>query len=118
MYDHVAIPVSDLERSRRFYEQALKSFDPKVAFESEGQVVFQLGSGDFFGLRTGQVAPVHVAFAGDRSEVHAFHEAAVAAGGEDNGTPGIRPELHEHYYAAFVKDPDGHNIEVVCHKPE
>ncbi|EEZ29916.1 glyoxalase/bleomycin resistance protein/dioxygenase [Brucella pinnipedialis M292/94/1] len=62
---------------------------------------------------------LHVAFsAGTRSEVDRFYEAAIAAGGRDNGKPGLRPHYHPDYYAAFVLDPDGHNIEVVCHLPE
>ena len=69
----------------------------------------------------GQYAPsnVHVAFRADnRAEVDAFHEAAMAAGGRDNGAPGLRPHYHPNYYGAFVLDPDGYNVEAVCHRPE
>ena len=65
-----------------------------------------------------QKPPVHLAFnAADRATVDAFHEAAITAGGKDNGKPGLRPHYHQHYYGAFVIDPDGNNIEAVCHKP-
>ncbi|MET0208949.1 MAG: VOC family protein, partial [Burkholderiaceae bacterium] len=66
---------------------------------------------------TEQPAPLHLAFvAENRPQVDAFHRAALAAGGQDNGAPGLRPHYHAHYYAAFVIGPDGHNVEVVCHK--
>ena len=64
-----------------------------------------------------EVLPIHVAFRTDRAGVDSFYDAAIAAGGIDNGAPGVRADYHEHYYAAFVHDPDGHNIEAVCHTP-
>ena len=119
MYDHVGLPVRDLEASRRFYDQALGPFGAKVAMELEDGVLYGLESGVLFALRKrDQVAPVHVAFRSDREGVRAFHEAALAAGGTDNGGPGVRPHYGESYYAAYVLDPDGHNIEVVSHAPE
>jgi len=119
MIDHVALPVTDLVRSRRFYEQALEPLGRDVMMEWSGGVLYTLGGGGMLALREQeQVMPIHLAFGADRPGVRAFHDAALAAGGEDNGDPGIRADYHEHYYAAFVKDPDGHNIEAVCHKPE
>jgi catechol 2,3-dioxygenase-like lactoylglutathione lyase family enzyme len=72
-----------------------------------------------FAIRQGEPHPVHVAFSSpDRAIVDAFYEAATAAGGKDNGPPGLRPHYHEHYYGAFVHDPDGYNVEAICHAPE
>jgi catechol 2,3-dioxygenase-like lactoylglutathione lyase family enzyme len=117
MIDHVALPVSDLARSRRFYEQALEPLGGEVAMEPPGGVIYSLAGGGMLGLREQpELVPIHIAFGADRAAVDAFHEAALAAGGEDNGAPGIREHYHENYYAAFVRDPDGHNLEAVCHK--
>lgn len=119
MYDHVKLPVSDLGKSRQFYEQALAPFGLQVMMEMESTVIYTMESGALFAItESGQVAPVHVAFQGDRGKVHEFYDAALAAGGKDNGAPGPRPHYHENYYGAFVHDPDGHNIETVSHKPE
>ena len=129
MIDHVGFAVADSERSKRFYAQALAplgitlimSVPPEKTeaggtahgFGSEGKPYFWVGDNE----RTGE--GTHVAFeAGTRSEVEAFYEAALAAGGQDNGGPGIRPHYHPNYYAAFVFDPDGINVEAVCHRPE
>lgn len=119
MIDHIALNVSDLEKSKAFYSRALAPLGYEVAMEFEGAVglAFQ-GKPDFWLYHRGDVAPVHVAFAAaDRATVSAFHEAAVDAGGTDNGPPGIRAHYHEHYYGAFVHDPDGNNVEAVCHDP-
>jgi catechol 2,3-dioxygenase-like lactoylglutathione lyase family enzyme len=120
MIDHIGISVSDLERSVAFYEKALAPLGYKLIRKFEG---FAAGFGkdgkpDFW-IGPGKISqPVHVAFRADqRSIVKAFYEAAMAAGGKDNGPPGTRPMYHEHYYGAFVHDPDGHNIEAVCHDP-
>jgi catechol 2,3-dioxygenase-like lactoylglutathione lyase family enzyme len=118
MLDHVKLMVSDLERSKRFYEQALAPLGYHVAVEGEGYAA--IGAGDHaipdFWLSVGEVtSPTHVAFRADHAGVESFHEAALEAGGEDNGAPGIRAHYHENYYGAFVRDPDGHNIEAVCH---
>jgi catechol 2,3-dioxygenase-like lactoylglutathione lyase family enzyme len=119
--DHVAIGVSDLERSRAFYAHALVPLGfAEIGPWREGarEVAFGLEEADDFAisLKYGTGAPVHVAFAADRREqVNAFYAAALSAGGTDNGAPGLRPEYSDGYYGAFVLDPDGHNIEAVHH---
>ncbi|MEW6637871.1 MAG: VOC family protein [Actinomycetota bacterium] len=121
MLDHVTVPVSDLVRSRQFYERALSPLGYEVLREFGGPVVGfgREGKPDFWLRQDDGVASVHVAFASpDRATVDAFHAAALAAGGRDNGGPGLRPEYHPTYYGAFVLDPDGHNIEAVRHGPE
>jgi catechol 2,3-dioxygenase-like lactoylglutathione lyase family enzyme len=121
MFDHVGITVSDLERSRAFYASALGPLGIREIMQFDNFVGFGAERPQFWLLegRPGQSAPrVHVAFAAhSRLEVDTFHRSALAAGGADNGAPGLRPEYHEHYYGAFVLDPDGHNIEAVYHRP-
>jgi catechol 2,3-dioxygenase-like lactoylglutathione lyase family enzyme len=119
--DHVNIPVADLTASKAFYASALAPFGYSLVYESESSLGFGLGDGgdedEPFALRLGGAPnlPSHVAFtATSTSQVDAFHAAALAAGGRDNGAPGERP-YGKHYYAAFVLDPDGHNIEAVFH---
>jgi catechol 2,3-dioxygenase-like lactoylglutathione lyase family enzyme len=107
MLDHVTIPVSDLEASRRFYEPLFGQLGATVVMEGPGLAVF--GSDDgMVGLRQREeLLPIHVAFrTKDRSGVDSFYETALRAGGTDNGRPGLRPEIHADYYAAFVHDPD------------
>lgn len=127
MIDHTGVGVSDPVKSRRFYEQALAPLGYRVLMEipvelTGGAVVLGFGvppKPDFW-MNQGapQVPHVHIAFhAETRAAVDAFHRAAIAAGGRDNGAPGLRPHYHEHYYGAFVLDPDGHNIEACCHTP-
>ncbi len=119
MIDHVALPVSDLGRSREFYERALEPLGRDVMMEWPGGVLYTLGGGGMLALREqAELVPIHLAFGTDGAGVRAFHEAALAAGGEDNGAPGIREHYHANYYAAFVRDPDGHNVEAVCHAGE
>ena len=103
-----------------FYERALEPFGVTVVESSQGPGFSIEGGGDFWiGEGEPPAAPVHVAFAAaDRATVDEFHRAAIEAGGRDNGAPGLRPQYHAGYYAAFVIDPDGHNIEMVCHEPE
>jgi catechol 2,3-dioxygenase-like lactoylglutathione lyase family enzyme len=119
--DHVTVGVSDLERSRAFYTRALLPLGFSEITDSPAglpEVEFGLEEAPNFAISTAYPtgAPVHVAFAADRREqVDAFHAAALAAGGRDNGAPGLRPEYSEGYYSAFVLDPDGHNVEAVVH---
>ena len=121
MLDHLGLNVSDLARSKAFYEAALAPLGISVQLEFEDFAVgFGAGGKPFFwiGRRDPVSSGTHVALtAGDRATVDAFHAAALAAGGTDNGAPGLRPHYHEHYWGAFVIDPDGHNIEAVCHEP-
>lgn len=129
MFDHLGLPVSDHATSKRFYERALEPLgyalvmevDPAQAENGEPACGFGPPGepGFWVGREPGTIAPAHVAFAvPTRAGVDAFHAAALAAGGRDNGAPGLRPHYGPHYYAAFVLDPDGHNIEAVCHAPE
>ena len=112
LIDHLALRVRDVRRSRTFYEQALEPFGVKVVESSQGPGFAIEGGGDFWiGEGEPPAAPVHVAFsAADRATVDKFHRAAVEAGGRDNGAPGLRPQYHAGYYAAFVIDPDGNNV--------
>jgi len=129
MIDHLGFPVSEYARSKAFYAQALaplgyslvmevgaehtESKFPAAGFGADGKPDFWIGGEG--GLR----GMLHVAIvATDRAAVDEFHRAALAAGARDNGAPGLRPHYHANYYAAFVLDPDGHNIEAVCHAPE
>ena len=120
MLDHVGIPVSDFERSKRFYEQALSPLGYGLIMEPRRGVVGlgRSGKPDFWVFQGEPSGAVHVAFVADeRATVDAFYEAAIAAGGRDNGRPGLRPEYHPSYYGAFVIDPGGNNIEAVRHGP-
>ena len=129
MLDHVGIPVSDYARSIAFYTRALAPLGigliMEVLPEMTGGKVSAAGFGHdgkpyfWFGDDGAPGEHTHVAFETDsRAKVDAFHAAALAAGGRDNGAPGLRPHYHPDYYGAFVLDPDGHNIEAVCHLPE
>lgn len=119
MIDHIVIPVSDLGASKDFYAKALAPLDYEVILEFPGVVGLGTKGKPDFWLREGMLGDAaHVAFAADRATVDAFHEAALVAGGTDNGGPGVREIYHPHYYGAFVLDPDGHNIEAVCHEPQ
>ena len=117
--DHLTLPVRDLEASRSFYRRALAPFGVKEVEAWGGIGWGPPGRVDFF-IRQGEsTAPLHLAFAApDRATVDAFHAAALAAGGTNNGAPGLRPQYHESYYSSYVIDPDGHNVEAVCHVVE
>jgi catechol 2,3-dioxygenase-like lactoylglutathione lyase family enzyme len=127
MIDHTGFDVSDAAQSRRFYQAALAPLGYKVLMEvpaeaTGGAVVLGLGvppKPDFWLHQGSPQSPrMHVAFrADDRAAVDAFYRAAIAAGGKDNGPPGLRLHYHKDYYGAFVLDPDGHNIEACCHTP-
>ena len=129
MLDHIGITVSDFERSRAFYLAALAPLGYRILKQlpaaagfgvAEGERKSADQAGEFWIAHGAPRAPlVHVAFsAGSRAEVDAFFACAVAAGGTDNGKPGVRPQYHANYYGAFVLDPDGNNVEAVCHLPE
>jgi catechol 2,3-dioxygenase-like lactoylglutathione lyase family enzyme len=128
MIDHVGFPVSDYAKSKAFYEKALTPIGYSLIMEvpaegnpsgAEACGFGKDGKPDFWiGAEGGLAKPIHVALAVEsRSQVDAFYKAALAAGARDNGAPGIRAHYHQNYYAAFVFDLDGHNVEVVCHKP-
>lgn len=129
MIDHIGFAVSDLARARTFYEKALaplgitllmkigsdltEAGGDTLGFSNDDNPYFWIGDNERVGKGT------HVAFAASRrAHVDAFYKAAMTAGGRDNGAPGIREHYHPNYYAAFVLDPDGINVEAVCHKPE
>jgi catechol 2,3-dioxygenase-like lactoylglutathione lyase family enzyme len=125
--DHVTLVVSDYGRSKAFYEKALAplgikpvmDFGQACGFGRDGKPDFWIGSGPASFHRPEHleiITPTHVAFAArDRAEVEAFHKAAIGAGAKDFGAPGVRAHYHPNYYAAFVLDPDGHDIEAVYH---
>jgi len=128
MLDHIGFTVNEFDRSKRFYEVALAPLSITLLMEVTPEQT-GLGSHAGFGAdgkpffwigNHGQPATaVHVAFtAQSRASVNEFYRTALGVGGRDNGAPGLRPHYHEHYYGAFVLDPDGNNIEAVCHKPE
>jgi catechol 2,3-dioxygenase-like lactoylglutathione lyase family enzyme len=120
MLDHTAVNVTDFERGKSFYSKALEPLGYSVALEVGEFAGFADASGFSFGMfRRDPAGGAHVAFAcPDHATVDAFYEAAMEAGGKDNGAPGIRAHYHENYYGAFVHDPDGNNIEAVCQKPQ
>ncbi len=127
MLDHVGLPVSDFARSKAFYTAVfaplgyslVMEVTPEMTGDGSSAAGFGQGKPDFWIGTHDKQARTHVAVvAADRAAVRAFYEAAIAAGAKDNGPPGLRPHYHENYYGAFVLDPDGHNIEAVCHAPE
>ncbi|MFI5010711.1 MAG: VOC family protein [Hyphomicrobiales bacterium] len=127
MLDHIGFAVSDFERSLAFYKSALAPLgyglvmevsrevtggEAHAGFGRDGRPQFWIGTGK------GLSGRLHVAFvARSRADVDAFYAAAIGAGAKDNGKPGLRPHYHPNYYGAFVLDPDGHNVEAVCHAP-
>ena len=130
MIDHTGIPVSDYARSKTFYEQLFAAIGAsllmEVTPERTGAGTWAAGFGrghkPSFWIGSdarGVAAHTHIAFITDsRAKVDAFHATGLAAGGRDNGAPGLRPHYHPDYYGAFITDPDGHNVEAVCHLPE
>jgi len=122
MFDHVGVNVKDYQASRAFYEQALAPLGYRVVVAFDEHNAAGFGTSDKPEFWIGQRDPVgggtHIAFhCEDRATVDAFHAAALAAGGTDNGPPGVRAHYHSNYYAAFVHDPDSNNLEAVCHTP-
>jgi catechol 2,3-dioxygenase-like lactoylglutathione lyase family enzyme len=131
MIDHLSTYATDFPATRAFYASALGPLGHGVQFETTfdddpelpGRRACAFGPSGrpvFWVIEVREAAsPRHVAFAaGDRKSVVAFHEAGLAAGGSDNGAPGVRAIYHPHYYGAFLTDPDGNNVEAVCHAPE
>ncbi|AJG21593.1 VOC family protein [Cupriavidus basilensis] len=128
MIDHTGVVVSDFAKSRAFYTAALAALGFIKNMELPASVTGHTDVAGFgppekpeFWISNGtpNQPPLHIAFRADsRSQVDAYYKAALAAGGRDNGAPGLRPHYHPNYYGAFVLDPDGHNIEAVCHAPE
>ena len=131
MIDHLSLPVADFERSRAFYDRVLAALGSHRVMDmeesdyvaagyggSEHEAAFWIGTGKGLAPAPQPQEGQHIAFsAADRAAVDRFHAEGLAAGGRDNGAPGLRPEYHPNYYAAFVIDPDGHHIEAVCHQP-
>jgi catechol 2,3-dioxygenase-like lactoylglutathione lyase family enzyme len=133
MIDHTGVVVSDFATSKQFYSSALEAIGLRLLMEFPASVTggtdvagfgapesLAQGESPEFWLARGAPGscPLHVAFrVPSRALVEAFHKAALAAGGKDNGAPGLRPQYHPNYYGAFVLDPDGNNIEAVCHTP-
>jgi len=128
MLDHVGIPVSDYARSKGFYLTAFTPLGYELVMEVSSEETgghthagFGVKGRPHFWIGTGKPlkGQAHFAFmAKNRAAVDAFYAAALEGGGKDNGKPGLRPHYHANYYGAFVLDPDGHNIEAVCHFPE
>jgi catechol 2,3-dioxygenase-like lactoylglutathione lyase family enzyme len=122
LLDHVTIGVSNVERSMKFYDRALRPLGiVRLYAEAEEYAGYGISPKAFFWIGSKEMPQTgaHIAFtAPERATVDRFHDEAIAAGGRDNGRPGIRPHYHAHYYGAFVLDPDGHNIEAVCHTPQ
>jgi len=119
--DHIGLAVSDYDRSKQFFCRALAPLGIELIMEVHGWAgLGKAGKPEFwFGAGVQAHSPMHIAFIADnRDQVRAFHAAALAAGGTDNGPPGIREVYHSNYYGAFVIGPDGHNVEAVCHRPE
>lgn len=116
MFDHITLSVADVERATRFYRQSLEPLGFRLEQEFEGGAGFGSDGVAQLWLQTGTSPGVHIAFrAGSRQAVDSFHAAALAAGGVDNGAPGVRESYGPTYYAAFVRDPDGNNVEAITH---
>jgi catechol 2,3-dioxygenase-like lactoylglutathione lyase family enzyme len=121
VFDHIGYNVADFAKTKAFLVAALKPLGIGVTKDGEGwAMIGRAGEGQlWFGSFGAPASPIHVAFAASsREQVRQFHAAALAAGGRDNGAPGIRANYHPHYYGAFVIGPDGHNYEAVCHTAE
>jgi catechol 2,3-dioxygenase-like lactoylglutathione lyase family enzyme len=121
MIDHVTANVTDFDAAKNFYREALAPLGYSVQMEFEVAAGFGTGEGipDFWIGSSTERGATHVAFnASDRATVDAFYKAAMEAGGKDNGAPGVRSHYHENYYAAYVHDTDGNNVEAVCHRPD
>jgi catechol 2,3-dioxygenase-like lactoylglutathione lyase family enzyme len=119
MLDHMNLVVADLAKSKLFFAAALAPLGYRVLYDIPGGVGFGVDHPILWINPDAVGRKMHVAFAApNRAIVKAFYDAAIAAGGKDNGAPGLRPQYHRDYYGAFVLDPDGNNIEAVCRRPE
>jgi catechol 2,3-dioxygenase-like lactoylglutathione lyase family enzyme len=120
MIDHISLRVQDFSRAIDFYKSALAPLGYKVLMEFPNVAGMGAdGKADLWIMQSEQQpSPTHIALTGERPQIQAFHSAALTSGGTDNGPPGLRLDYHPNYYAAFVLDPEGNNIEVVCHTPE
>ena len=121
IFDHIGFNVTDFPATKAFLVQVLAPLGIGIAGQGPGWAMVGRGSkGQFwFGSFGPSPGPIHIAFAAEtREQVRQFHQAALAAGGKDNGGPGLRTQYHPNYYGAFVLGPDGHNFEAVCHAPE
>lgn len=119
--DHVTLGVSNIENAQHFYHRVMPALGFRCLWEKPSMIAYGVEGADDFGLQFDDGSSrrgTHVAFrAPDRASVNRFHSEALAAGGRDDGAPGLHPEYHGSYYAAFVIDPDGNRIEAVCHTP-
>lgn len=121
IFDHIGFNVTDFPKSKEFYLRALEPLGIGIVFEGEGwAMIGKNGKPQFwFGSFGSSPGSIHIAFAAEnREQVRKFYAAALAAGGQDNGAPGLREQYHPNYYGAFVIGPDGHNVEAVCHAAE
>ena len=121
MIDHISLHVTDIAKAKAFYAAALAPLGYTILMDFGHAVGLGVAPKPDFWLAGGGPGrpPAHIAFRADnRAMVDAFYKAALAAGGRDNGVPGVRPQYHPNYYGGFVLDPDGNNIEAVCHLPE
>jgi catechol 2,3-dioxygenase-like lactoylglutathione lyase family enzyme len=121
IFDHISLSVTDVDKSKAFFVRALEPLGIGIEMEGDGYAgMGRPGKPQFWlGASGTPSGPMHIAFAAeDREQVRQFHAAALAAGGRDNGAPGVRAHYHPTYYGAFVIGPDGHNVEAVCHRPE
>ena len=121
VFDHIGFNVTDFPKAKDFLIEALQPLGIEITLEGEGwAMVGRHGEGNlWFGSYGTSPGPIHIAFAAkNREQVRQFYAAALAAGGKDNGAPGLRPQYHPNYHSAFVIAPDGHNVEAVCHAPE
>ena len=121
VFDHIGFDVSNFAETKQFLSKALAPLGIVITKEGEGWAMLgRPGEGQlWFGSFGASPGPIHVAFAAaNREQVRQFHAAALAAGGKDNGAPGLRPHYYANYYGAFIIGPDGHNFEAVCHAAE
>jgi catechol 2,3-dioxygenase-like lactoylglutathione lyase family enzyme len=120
IFDHVTLGVADLEKARNFYNRVMPVLGLPLLWENATMLTYGIEGGQDFGLQLDDSSArrgTHVAFrAHDRESVNRFHSEALAAGGSDAGAPGLRPEYHGSYYAAFIDDPDGNRLEAVSHE--